>query len=112
MKPIVRLLVPSAVLLTACSMTLPVRGSLQTTGESFTGTATGYLDGSGKMKLTSDRGAACQGNFVYKTSREGEGVLRCEDGRTGPFTFASTGKRGTGQGELSGQKFIFTFGKQ
>ena len=55
-------------------------------------------------------GAACRGTFVYTTERTGEGTLNCDDGRSGPFTFVSTGRRGTGSGSLNGRPFTFTFG--
>lgn len=94
-----------------CSMTLPVRGQIQGSDEVFTGTATGRMDGGGELTIVSNRGATCQGAFVYTTRRNGEGVFSCDDGRTGPFQFVSTGKRGTGYGDLGGQRFTFTFGK-
>lgn len=94
-----------------CSLTLPVRGQIENSPESFTGTATGYMNGSGTMKLISTSGVTCEGEFVYESSRTGSGVLRASDGRTGSFTFASTGRNGTGTGLLGGKKFIFTFGK-
>lgn len=97
--------------LAGCSMTLPVRGQVQDSEETFSGTATGYIDGGGDLKIISSKGAVCEGNFVYVTSREGSGVFNCNDKRSGPFQFVSTGTRGTGTGTLSGQRFIFTFGE-
>lgn len=91
-------------------MTLPVTGGIQGTGESFTGAATGHMDGAGELTVTSNRGAVCKGQFVYTTNREGDGTFQCSDGRSGPFHFVSTGKRGTGRGTLDGQPFFFTFG--
>ena len=106
------LLLPVVILLlSACSMTLPVKGQVQNSSETFTGTATGYLDGSGDLTIVSNTGVTCSGSFVYVTKRNGEGVFTCEDGRTGPFNFVSTGKRGTGYGSLGGKNFTFTFGK-
>ena len=102
----------SAVLLVSCSMTLPVRGNVMNSGETFTGTATGYMDGGGNLTIVTSKGATCKGNFVYVSGRDGEGVFTCDDGRSGPFTFVSTGTRGTGKGDLGGERFIFTFGKQ
>ncbi len=93
-----------------CSMTLPVRGQVQNSSETFTGTTTGYLDGGGNLTIVSSKGTTCTGNFVYVTSREGEGIFGCDDGRTGPFRFVSTGTRGTGYGDLGGQRLTFTFG--
>ena len=97
--------------LSGCSLTLPVRGQMETTSETFEGTATGYMDGSGNLNVQTKDGLTCTGNFVYVTNRNGEGVFNCEDGRSGPFTFVSTGSRGTGKGTLNGVTFTFTFGE-
>ena len=101
----------AGVLASACSMTLPVRGQVQSSNETFTGTATGYMDGGGTLSIVSSRGTVCKGNFVYVTSRRGEGVFNCDDKRSGPFNFVSTGTRGTGFGDLGGERFTFTFGE-
>ena len=97
--------------LPACSLTLPVVGQLENGEEKFTGTATGYLSGSGILKIVSNKGSVCMGNFVYVTRRNGEGVFKCNDGRSGPFSFVSTGQQGTGTGRLGGKLFTFTFGE-
>ena len=68
--------------LAGCSMTLPVKGQVQNSQETFSGTATGYLDGGGDLTIVSSEGTTCTGNFVYVTSRNGEGVFTCSDGRT------------------------------
>ena len=96
--------------LSARSVTLPVRGQMDNGKEAFTGSATGHMDGAGELQITSVAGVACRGAFVYTTSRTGEGTLNCDDGRSGPFTFVSTGSRGTGSGSLNGRPFTFTFG--
>ena len=96
--------------LSGCSLTLPVRGQVQNSDETFTGTATGHMDGAGNLGIVSSKGAVCDGDFVYVTPRRGEGVFTCGDGRSGPFQFVSTGSRGTGHGSLGGQNFTFTFG--
>lgn len=99
-----------AAALAGCSITLPVRGQFESGQETFTGTATGGMGGSGSLKVTSSKGATCDGEFVYTRPREGEGTFLCTDGRSGPFRFASTGTRGTGTGSLGGQPFTFNFG--
>lgn len=103
--------VAALMLLAGCTMTLPVTGQIRSTGETFSGSATGHMDGAGNLTIVSNRGATCRGGFVYATPREGAGTFTCDDGRTGPFQFISTGKRGTGTGDLDGQPLIFTFGK-
>jgi len=110
MKLMKFVLVGLVTLLSGCSMTLPVKGQVQNSAETFTGTATGYIGGSGDLTIVSNSGATCTGNFVYVTSRNGEGVFSCDDGRSGPFQFVSTGTKGTGYGDLGGQRFTFTFG--
>lgn len=95
---------------TACSMTLPLRGQLQDGTQTFRGSATGYMDGSGTLELTASDGTVCTGNFVYVSHRHGEGIVNCSDGRSGPFQFVSTGTSGTGFGNLDGERFTFTFG--
>jgi len=98
-------------LLAGCSMTLPVKGLIQSSSETFTGVATGYLDGGGDLKIVSSRGVSCEGSFVYVTRRQGRGIFTCSDNRTGPFDFVSTGTRGSGTGDMSnGERLIFTFG--
>jgi hypothetical protein len=67
-------------MLSGCSMTLPVKAQMQNNDETFTGTATGYMDGSGDLKIISNNGAVCSGNFVYVTPRNGQGVFKCDDG--------------------------------
>ncbi len=104
------LILPVLLLLAGCSMTLPVRGQVAQTGETFEGSATGRLDGGGDLVVTSSTGARCTGQFVYVTARRGEGTFTCDDGRIGPYTFVSTGTRGTGSGTLNGQVMTFTFG--
>ena len=105
----ITLTVLSACLLQACSITLTVRGQVQNSPEAFAGTATGYLSGSDNLRMVSTKGTVCDGDFVYINDRQGECVFTCEDGRSGPFQFVSTGKRGTGYGGLGGQRFTFNF---
>jgi hypothetical protein len=97
-------------LLAGCSLTLPVQGQAVTGDEVFEGSATGYMDGGGTLEITSNRGRVCSGDFVYVTSRRGEGTFVCNDGSSGDFSFVSTGTRGTGTGTLGGRRFTFTFG--
>jgi hypothetical protein len=96
--------------LAACSLTLPVRGALEDSGEKFTGSATGDMDGAGNLTIAFTSGRTCTGAFVYVTHRQGEGTFECSDGATGPFSFVSTGLRGTGSGTIRGQRFTFVFG--
>ena len=100
----------SLVLFQGCTMTMHVKGQIQNSDETFTGVATGDLDGAGNLKIVRSKGSVCIGNFVYVTRRQGSGVFQCDDKRSGPFEFVSTGRRGTGYGNLGGERFTFTFG--
>ena len=96
--------------LSSCGMTLPVEGQMQKTKETFTGVAIGYIDGGGDLTIVLSSGTVCAGNFVRLTRENGAGVLTCDDGRSGPFEFVSIGNRGTGFGDLGGERLTFTIG--
>lgn len=91
-------------------MTLPVKGRFESGAVTFTGTATGYLDGSGTISLVASNGLTVKGDFIYVTNRQGEGTFTASDGRSGSFQFVSTGQKGTGTGTLGDDKVTFTFG--
>lgn len=96
--------------LSGCALSLPLQGQSGDGSETFSGVATGQIDGGGSLTLTSNKGRSCIGQFVYTSDREGSGTLTCDDGSSGPFSFVSTGSRGTGTGTLGGQVFTFSFG--
>jgi hypothetical protein len=110
MRKLLPLLAALCLSLAGC-MTLPVTGSTEDGTEQFYGSATGYMDGSGTITLESNKGTKVHGTFVYINRRQGQGTFRCADGRTGPFSFVSTGSSGTGTGRLGTQYFTFTFGE-
>ncbi len=98
--------------LSGCTtLTLPVEASMQNSAERFSGTATGHMDGAGELELTSTGGEKCTGRFVYINGRQGSGTITCAGGRNGAFDFVSTGSRGTGQGEISGERMTIVFGR-
>lgn len=94
----------------ACSSTVGVTGTMDDGDETFTGTTTGYLDKSGVLTVTSNKGRTCTGDWVFASRRTGSGIFRCSDGQGGPFQFVSTGKHGNGVGRIGGKSFSFTFG--
>lgn len=99
-----------AICLGGCSVTSGVQGASDDGHETFTGSATGYMDGSGVLQIHTSEGRTCTGNFVYINGRQGQGTFACSDGQGGPFSFVSTGTHGTGTGRLGGKPFSFTFG--
>lgn len=101
--------IPALLLLAGC-LTLPVRGNVDGTDETFTGTATGRLSGAGSLQVRSSAGTTCTGRFVYLTDSYGHGNFTCSDGRSGPFDFRSNGVAGFGRGYLNGKPFTFNFG--
>lgn len=95
-----------------CSLTLPVRGEMEKSGERFLGEATGYLTGKGKLSIRLQGGTSCDGTFQYASSgKTGQGGFNCNDGRTGDFFFTSNGTEGEGFGKTTeGEMFRFRFG--
>jgi hypothetical protein len=84
---------------------------MERSDETFSGTITGsgYHEGSGELTLVSSRRATCRGSYVYTSRRRGEGILSCDDGRTGSFHLAAVYANGSGTGDLGGQRFNFSF---
>jgi hypothetical protein len=97
--------------LSGCATTRPVTGHMEKSSETFSGSisGSGYREGKGELSLVSSRKATCKGPFVYTSRRRGEGVLNCDDGRSGPFHIAAVNADGSGYGDLAGQRFTFTF---
>jgi len=101
-----------ALLLTACDMTMTVKGVLGA-DEALSGSLTQYSDG-GTIELFGGPRTHCVGSFTYKHGGKdailGQGTLVCDDRRSGPFGFTLKGMRhGSGTGTLSGQPYSFTF---
>jgi hypothetical protein len=105
------LLAPCVFFCVGCTLTEPVTGSFSDGSATISGTATGKMDHSGTISLTTSTGLKISGTFVYVTPRTGEGTFTCSDGRSGPFQFVSTGSHGTGTGKLGNEEITFTFGK-
>jgi hypothetical protein len=99
-------------LLSACAASRPVIGQMERSDETFRGNVSGggYRSGTGNLTIVSSHNATCRGNFVYTSRRKGQGVLNCDDGRTGPFFMSGFDEVGSGYGDLAGQRFTFTFG--
>jgi hypothetical protein len=99
-------------LLAGCETTVAVTGLLGDS-EALSGSLTHYDDG-GTIELYGAPGTHCVGNIQYRRSRDsrsdGDGVLVCDDRRSGPFTFTLDGpNHGSGSGILSGQRYRFSF---
>lgn len=105
----VGLALASLLTLSACAAHR-VEGVVEGGRETFRGETFREIDGGGVLAVRSSSGALCTGDFVYVRPRQGEGAFRCSDGRTGPFSFVSTGFRGTGMATVGGRRFVFSFG--
>jgi hypothetical protein len=95
-------------LITGCATSLPLQG--QTEKETFSGSATGYLDQSGTLAIRGDKGTTCTGTFAYVTPVDGQGTITCSDGRSGPIMFISNGTYWAGTGKIGDARFTFIFG--
>ncbi|MDK3073005.1 hypothetical protein QO034_07780 [Sedimentitalea sp. JM2-8] len=91
-------------------VTVPLRGQLADGSETFSGSATGDLNGPGRLHLVSNRGRTCEGTFVKVSDRAGEGTLTCDDGASGPLRFVGANRSGTGTATLNGKTITFQFG--
>ena len=98
-----------AVAAQACT-SLAVKGQLQNSMETFTGSVSNDINGSGLLKLISTTGAVCEGLVDYFEYEHGRGVLNCDDGRKGLFELQASGSSGTGHGSLGSEQFNFSFG--
>ena len=103
-------MIPLAAALAACSTILPITGQMQGSSERFTGGARGNMSGSGALSIVTTSGVHCSGNFTYTSRLQASGTLTCEDGRSGPFVYYSTGTGRTGYGTLGNVRFTFTVG--
>lgn len=80
----------------------------------YSGKSTGYLDGSGTIKLANTSGGQCVGTFRYDTqpSTGGTGIVRCDDGDSAQIRFTkinSSSGYGSGVSE-QGKPLRFVYG--
>jgi hypothetical protein len=98
-------------LLAGCETTVEVQGMLGES-ETLTGSLTQYSDG-GTIELFGEPKTHCLGNFSYRRIRNvvaGQGMMLCDDRRSGPFRFTMTERRhGSGTGTLNGIDYSFRF---
>jgi hypothetical protein len=96
----------------ARAISLPIKGEVQNSAETFTGKATAFLSGDGSLILATNTGVTCYGDFVHVSSHAGTGTVLCTDGRLGIFNFVTTGLfTGSGNGKIGLEDFIFHIGK-
>ena len=105
-------------LLTGCSLTVPLVVYSGNGEDVYRGSATGYLDGHGTIQFTGSKyDVKCTGDFQYQRrgfSGWGTGNAKCSDGTTAEFKFdAATNSAGYGSGDDSqGRFFFFAYGYQ
>ena len=103
-------------MLSGCSLTVPLLVFSGNGEDVYKGTATGYLDGSGKIQFSGTKfDVKCTGNFQYQRTGFqgwGTGTAECSDGTTANYKFDSaTSSKGSGSGEDSkGRFFFFAYG--
>lgn len=104
--------------LSACSITVPVIGLMGDGTEVYKGTATGYMGGTGDIKMKGvASGVECFGGFTYTrmaggTGSKGIADVMCKNGRKATVEFlAESLNKGMGTGYASdGEPFVFTYG--
>lgn len=104
------------ILLSAFSVTRHIKGVTQNDNEVITGTAKGYLWGSGQFKITSSSGFICDGiyNFTRGRSMPAVGGLKCDDGLQGDIVISAlnaTASTGYGIAQLNNKTYAqFVYG--
>ncbi|MES1151134.1 MAG: hypothetical protein ABUL54_04500 [Dongia sp.] len=104
-------------LLGGCEMTThaeshSIEGRMLHTPESFSGTTTAELSGTGQLNLLSTKGTRCGGDYrqvhddntaevrVEDQRKSGEALLTCSDGRSGKVLFLVGDDEAVGTGML------------
>jgi hypothetical protein len=106
-----------SITLSACSVTYPVVGVADRTGERFFGTATSAMSGASNFEMTNARGVVCSGTYIapvvpdYATGASIRSNFTCSDGRSGNFVTTGTAVGGQGQGYIEGQPFTVFYGQ-
>lgn len=75
------------------------------------------MTGKSAIQMTTDKGVKCAGEYIAPVvfapteGSSGDGSFRCDDGRTGTFSFTGDTISGQGFGRMNnGDKFNFTYG--
>lgn len=102
----------AAFALAGCSVSADAIGKVGRDGKDFRGRATGYMDHTGTIDMTSADGTKCVGTFRYIGAKSGIGFLQCNDGRAAEIQFNAIGTAsGYGYGLTNtGEPVRFTFG--
>jgi hypothetical protein len=109
-------MVMAVILLSAFSVTKHIEGITQNEDEVITGTAKGYLWGSGQFKITSNFGFICDGTYEFTegASKPAIGGLKCDHGPQGDIVISAlnnTGSAGYGIAQLNNKKYAqFVYG--
>lgn len=102
----------SIVTLSGCAGVSPVSGRIADTDEIFIGTypSNALTGASGEMKLTSNKGANCRATLEEVNTLSRQGVITCDDGRSGTFKFITDAYfvSTVGYGEIGGKAFSFS----
>lgn len=94
------------------AMTVPTYALVGDAATSYEGTATGYIDRTGTMKVKSASGDICVGSFRYTSPHGGTGIIRCDSGDSAAIEFKGlSNSSGYGSGTTaSGEIIRFTYG--
>ena len=104
-------------LLSAFSVSTHIKGITQNENEVITGTAKGYLWGSGQFKIISSSGFICEGiyDFIKGKSKPAIGGLKCDDGLQGDIVISAlnaTASTGYGIAQLNNKRYAqFVYGE-
>jgi len=103
-------------LLSAFSITIPIKGIAQNENEVITGTAKAYFSLNGEFEITSNTGVKCEGIFDYVegTSKPAVGGFKCDNGMQGDVVLLALNMIGTigyGLAQVNNETYVqFVYG--
>lgn len=94
------------------ALSVAIYGKIGAASGIYEGTATGYPDRTGTLKLKNAANNVCVGTFRYISSNHGTGIVRCDDGDSVETTFSAlTNMSGYGSGtSKNGLPVRFVYG--
>lgn len=102
------------IFLAGCSTSYPIRGQIENSSDSIIGIAKASLAKSnGEIRITISNGVTCTGSYprpVGMGPASASGVLNCDNGTTGKFSYVGSYSGGEGFGRFSdGRAFKFVY---
>lgn len=96
----------------ALSVTVKAYAVRKPDNVNYSGSVTGHIDRTGTIRVVGDHNEICVGTFRYTSVRGGDGIIRCDDGKSANISFVSvsnTSGYGVGTSD-QGDRVLFVYG--